>query len=278
MVYFDEKSTIFSPTWKEKAFNELIEIELKRGGRIKASKILKYISLSKLFIDQIYELYDVLKDEGIEIIDDLRDEELGFVTSLPEHYPPRAENSKSRADSIQYLKDVDKIPMMSDEEAWEELLQYITDEDQKHRKKVAEGFLRIPEVYARRTGEICYIDLVPEANLGLIYAIENFRLDKEIVFSTFVKYSVEHAIVKYLSERRHSPQRYSANSPMRETEVDFGHFIIWKCSVFNIENGKKPTPEQIAEETSCFLYDIREQLRKKPEVMKEYFDLSEEEE
>ena len=157
---------------------------------------------------------DVLQDsEKVEIEDDIQkialadDEEEPDNESLAE--VEREEEEKEAAEDYEdfsmdaiklYLKDIQKTNLLTAEEE-RALARRIDQGDMAARDRMIESNLRLVVKIAKRymNRGLPFLDLIEEGNLGLIKAVERFKLSKECRFSTYatwwIRQSIERALV-----------------------------------------------------------------------------------
>jgi len=99
-----------------------------------------------------------------------------------------------------YLKDIQKTNLLTAEEE-RALARRIDDGDMAARDQMIESNLRLVVKIAKRymNRGLPFLDLIEEGNLGLIKAVERFKLSKECRFSTYatwwIRQSIERALV-----------------------------------------------------------------------------------
>ncbi len=108
---------------------------------------------------------------------------------------------QSTADAIKlYLRDIQKKKLLTAEDE-RELADLITQGDDAAREKMIESNLRLVVKIAKRymNRGLPFLDLIEEGNLGLIKAVEKFKISKGCRFSTYatwwIRQSIERAIV-----------------------------------------------------------------------------------
>ena len=121
----------------------------------------------------------------------------------------REEEEKDSADDYEdfsmdaiklYLKDIQKTNLLTAEEE-RALARRIDDGDMAARDHMIESNLRLVVKIAKRymNRGLPFLDLIEEGNLGLIKAVERFKLSKECRFSTYatwwIRQSIERALV-----------------------------------------------------------------------------------
>ena len=157
---------------------------------------------------------DALQDnEKVEIEDDIQkialadEEEEPDSESLAE--VEREEDDKDTAEDYEdfsmdaiklYLKDIQKTNLLTAEEE-RALARRIDQGDMAARDRMIESNLRLVVKIAKRymNRGLPFLDLIEEGNLGLIKAVERFKLSKECRFSTYatwwIRQSIERALV-----------------------------------------------------------------------------------
>lgn len=99
-----------------------------------------------------------------------------------------------------YLKDIQKTTLLTAEEE-RELARRIALGDGAARNRMIESNLRLVVKIAKRymNRGLPFLDLIEEGNMGLIKAVERFKLSKECRFSTYatwwIRQSIERALV-----------------------------------------------------------------------------------
>jgi RNA polymerase primary sigma factor len=99
-----------------------------------------------------------------------------------------------------YLREIQKTKLLSADEE-KELAQRIANGEKAARDRMIESNLRLVVKIAKRyiNRGLPFLDLIEEGNLGLIKAVERFKLSKECRFSTYatwwIRQSIERALV-----------------------------------------------------------------------------------
>jgi RNA polymerase primary sigma factor len=157
---------------------------------------------------------DVLQDsENVEIDDDIQkaalvdeeeepdDESLAEVERDEEEKEAIEDYEDFSMDAIKlYLKDIQKTNLLTAEEE-RALARRIDQGDMAARDLMIESNLRLVVKIAKRymNRGLPFLDLIEEGNLGLIKAVERFKLSKECRFSTYatwwIRQSIERALV-----------------------------------------------------------------------------------
>jgi RNA polymerase sigma factor (sigma-70 family) len=151
--------------------------------------------------------------EKVEIDDDVQkailteeeeepdNESLAEVEREEEEKESAEEYEDFSMDAIKlYLKDIQKTNLLTAEEE-RALARRIDQGDMAARDRMIESNLRLVVKIAKRymNRGLPFLDLIEEGNLGLIKAVERFKLSKECRFSTYatwwIRQSIERALV-----------------------------------------------------------------------------------
>lgn len=129
--------------------------------------------------------------EALEQEEDV-EEEVGEEVKVPEEHFD---------DAIKlYLREIQKTKLLTADEE-KELARRIARGDKAARDKMVESNLRLVVKIAKRyiNRGLPFLDLIEEGNMGLIKAVERFKLSKECRFSTYatwwIRQSIERALV-----------------------------------------------------------------------------------
>ena len=145
--------------------------------------------------DQPEEL-DVLADDG----EDAQNLETDAANG-EEEKEYQSDDDSSTADAIKlYLKDIQKSQLLSAAQE-RELAELIALGDDDARARMIESNLRLVVKIAKRymSRGLPFLDLIEEGNIGLIKAVEKFKVSKGCRFSTYatwwIRQSIERALV-----------------------------------------------------------------------------------
>lgn len=111
------------------------------------------------------------------------------------------EKDTASEDAIKvYLREIQRSSLLTADEE-KELARRINEGDEKARERMIEANLRLVVKIAKRymNRGLPFLDLIEEGNMGLIKAVERFKLSKECRFSTYatwwIRQSIERALV-----------------------------------------------------------------------------------
>ena len=192
--------------------------------------------LEKIDIDssQMEEIYKVLEDNGIRIVDDYeKDKELY----------DQLQKEISMDDPVKmYLKDIGKVPLLSaDDEI--DLARKMMDGDEDAKRELSVANLRLVVSIAKRyVGRgMQFLDLIQEGNLGLMKAVEKFDYQKGFKFSTYATWWIRQAITRAIAD-----QARTIRIPVHMVETI--NKVVRVQRLLLQQYGREPTPEEIAKE------------------------------
>ena len=140
-----------------------------------------------------------IENNGYEIIDTEAVDETEMRKDLIE-----IENSMSTDDPVrQYLKEIGKIDLLSDEEEYRLFVEYKNTKSLKVREQIVNANLRLVVSIAKRyIGHgLSFLDLIQEGNLGLITAIDRFDPERGNKLSTYATWWIRQAITRAISDK-----------------------------------------------------------------------------
>ena len=186
--------------------------------------------------------YDDLVSE-----DDLTDEDLEITAENVDQFSD---------DSVRlYLREIGKIPLLSNEEEVD-LAYRIVKGEKKAKDKMVEANMRLVVSIAKRySGRgLDFLDLIQEGNTGLLRAVEKFDPDKGFKFSTYATWWIRQAITRAIAD-----QARTIRIPVHMVET-INKLVREKRNLLQ-ELGQDPTPEQIAERMDMTPDKVREILK-----------------
>ena len=192
--------------------------------------------LEKIDIDssQMEEIYKVLEENGIKIVDDYEKDKELYDQLLKEI---------SMDDPVKmYLKDIGKVPLLTaDDEI--ELARKMMDGDEAAKRELSVANLRLVVSIAKRyVGRgMQFLDLIQEGNLGLMKAVEKFDYQKGFKFSTYATWWIRQAITRAIAD-----QARTIRIPVHMVETI--NKVVRTQRQLLQQYGREPTPEEIAKE------------------------------
>lgn len=143
-----------------------------------------------------------------------------------------------------YFNEVRRIPLLTEKEERELVLQYKNGASEKEREKaknkLVESNLRFVISIAKKLGTPeTFLDLVSEGNIGLIKAVEKFNVDKECHLITYALSWIVAYIKNY--------QITQLNSVVPPNALKLHNYIKNVTREFYMKNERNPTPHEIAD-------------------------------
>lgn len=154
----------------------------------------------------------------------------------------RSSEELSEQDAVRlYLKEIGAIPLLTPEEERELAVRY-QEGDEEAGRRLAEANLRLVVNIAKRyTGRgISLLDIIQEGNLGLMKAIEKFKVSKGFKLSTYATWWIRQAITRAIAD-----QSRTIRIPVHMVETI--NRITKTKRRMTLELGREPTTEEVAE-------------------------------
>ena len=245
-----EKEKKTSKAKNEKSPEDIQKIitDLKSKGKITYGELAT--ELGEANVDQIDEVFNALENSGIDVLkDDIEDiepdaEDLEEVENIDiEDIDVDNLEGVSIDDPVRmYLREIGKIPLLTyDQEL--DLAKKILQGDEAAKQKLAESNLRLVVSIAKKyVGRgMLFLDLIQEGNMGLIKAVEKFDYTKGYKFSTYATWWIRQAITRAIAD-----QARTIRIPVHMVETI--NRLIRTSRQLLQQNGREPTPEEIAKE------------------------------
>ena len=262
---------------KLESMNDLKNLAEEKGGKdLTFAEIGDVIDTIGFTPEQIDDIYEYLNRIGIDTIQEREEpdlEELAKIDSEEEDPEIRAQLEKDpKAKEIDleatisktvavddpvrmYLKEIGKVPLLSAEEEVE-LAKRMEQGDEWAKQKLCEANLRLVVSIAKKyVGRgMLFLDLIQEGNLGLIKAVDKFDYTKGYKFSTYATWWIRQAITRSIAD-----QARTIRIPVHMVETI--NKLIRVSRQLLQENGREPTPDEIAEEMGITVEKVREILK-----------------
>ncbi|HIS65492.1 MAG TPA: RNA polymerase sigma factor RpoD [Candidatus Avoscillospira avistercoris] len=215
-------------------------------------------------------IYEQLESAGIEIdISDVMD-----VIGKPLELTPTEEELQNTADEVvvedpnalaetfklddpmrMYLKEIGKIPLLSQEKELE-LAKRMADGDEEARHQMAEANLRLVVSIAKRyVGRgMQLLDLIQEGNMGLIKAVEKFDYTKGYKFSTYATWWIRQSISRAIAD-----QARTIRIPVHMVETI--NKVLRTAHSMVQDLGRDPTADEIAKQMDMPVEKVAEILK-----------------
>lgn len=180
---------------EEKIINIINQrVKIEDGKKTISLEKLDDIFAKKLSDDEINNLYSLLEKEHIEI-------KTGVDEST--EFSALEDNSIQITDGTrEYLNEIGKIKLLSPEEEFV-LFKKAEKGDEKAKKKLIESNLRLVVSIAKKyvRGNLSFLDLIQEGNIGLMKAVEKFDVSKGYKFSTYATWWIRQTITRSIVDK-----------------------------------------------------------------------------
>ena len=248
----------------------IIDALLEKGkatGKLTTKEITDTLEKLDFDVERMDTFYDSCAALNIEIIDDIvpEDDNLIFVNPEDEMSPEAVDiglstDGISTDDPVKiYLKEIGRVPLLTSEEEIQ-LAEKMGGNNEKEasnaRKRLAEANLRLVVSIAKRyVGRgMSFLDLIQEGNMGLIKAVEKFDYTKGFKFSTYATWWIRQAITRAIAD-----QARTIRIPVHMVETITK--VKKASSQLLHENGRDPSPEEIAKRLDMSVERVREIMR-----------------
>ena len=207
--------------------------------------------------EEIDKVFDAFEDLGVDLNDDLDEPDIEDLENVEEIKLEDMDVSNLEGVSVDdpvrmYLREIGKIPLLTYEEE-ADLAQRIVKGDEEAKKKLAESNLRLVVSIAKKyVGRgMLFLDLIQEGNMGLIKAVEKFDYNKGFKFSTYATWWIRQAITRAIAD-----QARTIRIPVHMVETI--NKLIRTSRQLLQQNGREPTPEEIAKEMEISVDKVME--------------------
>ena len=252
---------------KKSTIDALLEAG-KSNGKLTTKEITDALEDSDYDVDQIDRFYEKCAANGIEIIDDIVPDTDTYadlddladagddLIDTDDGYDSSLVDGIAIDDPVKiYLKEIGRVPLLTPDEEIE-LAQRMKNGDSAAKKRLAEANLRLVVSIAKRYGGrgMSFLDLIQEGNLGLIKAVEKFDYTKGFKFSTYATWWIRQSITRAIAD-----QARTIRIPVHMVET------ITKVKKISSQllhqNGRDPTPDEIAAALDMPVDRVREIMR-----------------
>ena len=265
--------------------------EGKRKGVLTYDEINDALSQQEdLEPEQIDEILQTFTDEGIQVVDKVKEEELTEEVPTVEDAEAAVAEVTSHEEEIasmeglpiddsvrMWLREIGRTPLltMAQEVEYAKAIEEgagKTPEAHIAKEKLIQANLRLVVSIAKRySGRgMSFPDLIQEGNIGLIRAVEKFDYRKGYKFSTYATWWIRQAITRAIAD-----QGRTIRIPVHMVETI--NQLIKTSSHLLQELGREPTLDELAKEMSIPVERVSEIKRIAPEPLSLETPIGEEE-
>ncbi|MCX6383640.1 MAG: RNA polymerase sigma factor RpoD [Actinobacteria bacterium] len=222
------------------------------------SDTLSEIDLTK---EQIDNIYDVIQNLGIEVVNE-EEEDIDRLTQKKKDDEILKAGKldiglkSTTSDPVRmYLKEIGKVRLLTAAEEVQ-LAKKIELGDMEAKKRLVEANLRLVVSIAKKyVGRgMLFLDLIQEGNLGLIRAVEKFDYKKGYKFSTYATWWIRQAITRAIAD-----QARTIRIPVHMVETINKLIRVQRQLLQKL--GREPLPEEIAEQMEITPDRVREIMK-----------------
>lgn len=243
--------TVLSP--ENKAIIDSLMEKGKVKGSITVDEINDALEEREVEPEIIDKIYETAEHMGINILGDMDHvAEIHQMDDLDFGMP----DGIGLEDHVRmYLKEIGKVPLLTAEEEVDLAIR-IENGDEEAKKRLNEANLRLVVSIAKRyVGRgMLFLDLIQEGNMGLLKAVEKFDYRKGYKFSTYATWWIRQAITRAIAD-----QARTIRIPVHMVETI--NKLIRVSRQLLQENGRDPTPEEIAVAMNMSVDRVREIMK-----------------
>ncbi len=207
--------------------------------------------------EEIDKVFDAFENLGVDLNDDIDEPDVEDLENVEEIKLEDMDVTNIEGVNVDdpvrmYLREIGKIPLLTYEEE-ADLAQRIVEGDEEAKQKLAESNLRLVVSIAKKyVGRgMLFLDLIQEGNMGLIKAVEKFDYNKGFKFSTYATWWIRQAITRAIAD-----QARTIRIPVHMVETI--NKLIRTSRQLLQQNGREPTPEEIAKEKEIRVEKVME--------------------
>jgi len=254
---------------RKKRISKVLIKKGKEQGYLTYKEAEEYLAEDILDVSKVVDLYDVLSESGIELVEteeegnslakDKGREEKGKKVYFPKKrldLEVKLAKQLELDDSVKvYLREIEQIKLLSASQEME-LVKRIQKGEHEVKKRLEESNLRLVVSIAKRyVGRgMLFPDLIQEGNMGLLRAVEKFGYKKGYKFSTYATWWIRQAITRAIAN-----QARTIRVPVHMVETI--NKLIKVSRHLLQELGREPTVKEIADSMEISEDKVREILK-----------------
>ena len=239
---------------------DLVELGKKNNNILTFEQLAEALKGLDIDNDSLDDLYNVLMENGIEVVAESSGEGEGPKMEQEEENLVLTDEEITKDININdpvrmYLKEIGRISLLSTEEELE-LSVKIANGDEMAKNILAESNLRLVVSIAKRyVGRgLLFLDLIQEGNIGLMKAVEKFDYGKGYKFSTYATWWIRQAITRALAD-----QARTIRVPVHMVETINKMARVQRQ--MTLELNREPSEEELAEKMGISVEKVREVMK-----------------
>lgn len=248
---------------KEKVSPE-IESLIEKGksqGFITQEDIVSLVPDAEGDMERFDEIYSVMLEEGIEVMESAEDEELREGELSDEDLAEELKKQEMALADISndfvrmYLREIGRVQLLKSEEEID-LAKRAEKGEERAKEKLIESNLRLVVSIAKKfvSRGLPLLDLIQEGNFGLMKAVEKFDYRRGYKFSTYATWWIRQAITRAIAD-----QARTIRIPVHMVEtINKLNRVQRQLSQ---ELQRDPTPEEIAAEMGIEVEKVQHVLK-----------------
>ncbi len=232
----------------------------KQQGFLTQADILSVIPEAEGDMEKFDEIYSIMLEEGIEIVESLGEDSKNEQTEeevlLEEVKKQEMSLADISADSVRmYLREIGRVSLLTAEEEID-LAKRAEKGEKEAKDKLIEANLRLVVSIAKKyVGRgLTLLDLIQEGNFGLMKAVEKFDYKKGYKFSTYATWWIRQAITRAIAD-----QARTIRIPVHMVETI--NKLTRVKRQLSQELQRDPTPEEIAAEMNMEVDKVQHILK-----------------
>ena len=232
---------------------------LKKGkekGFITYEELAEELKGLEIDSDSLDDLYNLLVDNNIEItsgqVEEVQDDDDTDADLLDIEDLTLTKDIKINDPVRMYLKEIGRINLLTPDEEFE-YAKLAEQGDEYAKRMLAESNLRLVVSIAKRyVGRgMLFLDLIQEANIGLMKAVDKFDPTKGYKFSTYATWWIRQAITRAIAD-----QARTIRVPVHMVETI--NKLARVQRQLTQELNREPTDEEIAKKLGVSIDKVRE--------------------
>ena len=237
--------------------SKCIDFDLYLSRYFKNDKMYTIDELEKYDEGEILIAYATIKNKLEEDLDDERDYQDVMVSSSDKMYLTEIHNIPMLTweETRSYFEKIEELKKLIKDEKSEELINKYNKKIEFYQKRIVEGNLRLvikPAVKYLNRG-LDFLDLIQEGNIGLMHAVEMFKLSVGARFSTYSMWWIRQSINRAVYDKGKN-----IRIPVHRAE-DFAK--IYKQRIMLEQNlGREVKTEELAKHLNMDIKTLEEYL------------------